>query len=420
MINIQNFYTDNQVSLGFSTNPNIWPVEVLLHILNNMPEEGRIYFPEGEYEFNLGIPPIVISRPITINGSGNSGTILKLHKAIHIQSENVTFENLSIQRFSTFILTGALVIAASNTILRNLSIINQSAINTAGIFVENGASNWYIENVEIEKFQVGIKNNGNFGTCINTSAFNGYIGIEDNSSEGSTYIACRTYDNTTMGIQCLQKSLFSGCFATDKVEIKNSTLWIAGNLDYKQLSQENSGTIFTKNAFKQFNHKAESTHLMKNDADNDMANFYAGGSNNALFEFPSTSGEGNNWKLKFGSAEPEEIVYELGLIGQTSALSFSAGSSSKSSNTYMTPGKLGFPQGYYIGHESGFIHVTSDVAKPSLSEGRKGDRVMNRTPIVKPANSGGPPSDNNFMGWICVENAITGQTEWKGFGLLEE
>lgn len=424
MINVLDYYNTNQSSLGFSTDPNVWPTEVLLYILNNVPNESVLFYPEGNYNFNVSTPPIVINRPIIISGEGTpgteiglQGTAFNLYKSIIVQSENVIFENLLIRRYASGALDGILSIQSPNISLRNIIFFNQGQKTTPAIFITTSASHWHLENIDIIGFQTGLKNYGNYGNCINLTVSNGEYGIDDNCSEGSTYVACRTTGNSEIGIRCLQRGLFTGCFADDKVEIRDDAFWVGGNLDYEQVSEDNSGMVFTKNAFKQFQDRAIGTQLQRNEQADTSAHFFAGGKQNTIFEFPSGENIHSSpyWQLIFDS---QEINYQLGLFGETSALYFSA-TDPVSVPAFMDSGKIGLPRGYYIGHLTGFIFVRSDVAKPGPSEGRKGDRVMNRTPKVKPITQT-VILDENYMGWICIKSAVNGQGAiWKGFGLLE-
>jgi len=431
MINILKFYEAPQNAGMFSTDPNIWPTEVMLHVLQDFPNEGWLHFPEkfDGYTFNAPESPIVIQRPVVISGGGKQGTIFKLYKSIIIQSPNVTFENLSIERYSSGALDGIISTLSPYTSLRNISFQNFGQKTTQAIQINLQASNWYLENIDITDFRSGIKTTGDFGTCINLSVFGGGeggAGIDDDSKSGSTYTSCNTSNHPFMGIRCLHKGTFIGCYATDKVEIKKDTLWVGGKLEYKLLSEDTSGTIFTKNAFKQFHNNVKGVQFHKNDNNNDNkpARFFAGGTgSNVIFEFPSKKDVmSSKWALKYDS---QESTYKLGLVTSNQkdgTLCFSGGHPTytfpNQPDSYMSPGKLGFPKGYYLGNGNNFIRVDSSETKP-INSGRKGDRMMNRTPIVKPPSQQ-LPQGVNYMGWICTTSAVEGVgAEWKGFGLLE-
>lgn len=423
MINVFDFYMANQSTLNFSTDSNVWPAQVLNYILTSLPNESQLYFPKGTYSFNSP-SSIFIQRTVTISGSGQE-TIFKQNTSFYITHPKVMFENLYIERYASSTL-GTFTVYAPYVSIRNVNFLNKAAINAPAIYFNDSAENWYLEYLDIKGFQFGIKNEANYGTCLNVNAFEGHHGIEDRCLSGSTYIACNTYGNVTLGFQCLHKSTFTGCNATDRVNLLNDSLWVGGNLDYNELSSSTSGTIFTKTAFKQFGNNGKGMHFKNNDNTTDAADFYAGGGNNAILEFPSKSdGTGNRWQLKFGSA-PEDVTYNLGLVGETPALSFTGGNKDyitpkpNQFTPFMKPGKLGLPRGYYIGYLSNFIFVTSSLSKPNNLSGRQGDRVMNRSPKVKPITQ--PIAlDENYMGWICVQSKTDTQSaDWKGFGLLEE
>ncbi len=423
MINIFDFYSAN--SSLFSTDDNIWPTQVLLHIVDNVPNEGRLFFPKGNYIFNNPNQEINIHRPLVISGSGNY-TVFELHKTFLLGSSHITLENISFERH-TASNEGIVVTYSPYTSFRNLTFHNLNQKITPAIIVASTAPNWYLENIEITGFHSGLQNDANFGTCINLTVLGGATGgagIFDTCKSGSTYINCSTTGHPSMGIQCLYKGFFVGCYSDDKVEIQKDTLWLGGNLDYQTLSDDTSGTIFTKNAFKQFHKNVKGVEFHKNDNDPTPhpAHFFAGGGgNNVVFEFPSTDNLTEaKWQLIFDS---QDINYKLKLFGQSeAALCFSAGHPTDHPNLsvpFMKPGKLGFPRGYYLGKGSNFIHVDSSITKPLLSEGKKGDRVMNRSPKVKSLQSS-TILPENYMGWICITSAESGQNaEWKGFGLLE-